>query len=203
MRRRNAIAVSSFAAVGTLAGAIVVGSVPHARVHQHATPAEGVSAAPVAARSQTAQERFALHQLDRSSLRKRDEFVTPDGDTFTISEGQTKDGAKTCIVSIGKGFGTSACDANPFAHSTVLFGESFSAGPGGKDLTDWELSGLAALQVARLELIDSAGRHRPVHLGKGNAFFFALSRGEVKRGITAQSLRVFDGDGKLIDTVGL
>ena len=146
---------------------------------------------------------FGRKLLDRSTLRRRDEFAAPDGERFTISEGRTKDGAKVCVVSAGPGAAGSACDTPGFTKSPVLWVEGFSAGPGGTPISEWELSGLAAPSVARLELVDSTGAQRPVHLGRGNAFFVALSREELKRGVTATALKVYAGDGSLLTSVGL
>jgi hypothetical protein len=146
---------------------------------------------------------FAHKLLDRSTLRRRDEFSTPDGDRFTIYEGRTKDRAKICVVSAGRGAAGSACDTPGFTESPVLWVEGFSAGPGGAPITEWELSGLAAPDVARLELVDSTGSHRPAHLARGNAFFVALSHGELKHGVSAVSLDVYAADGSLLASVAL
>jgi hypothetical protein len=146
---------------------------------------------------------FRRKLLDRSTLQKRDEFVTPDGAHFTIYQGRTEDGAKVCVASAGRGALGSACDAPGFAISPVIWVESGSAGPGGTPVTEWDLSGLAAPSVARLELVDSTGRHRPVHLGRGNAFFVALSHGELKHGVSAVSLDVYSADGSLLASIAL
>jgi hypothetical protein len=148
-------------------------------------------------------EWFARIQIDRSTLQKRDDFTTPDGVRFTVFQGRTGDGAKVCVASAGRGALGGACDTPGFTSSPVLWVEGGSAGPGGIPVTDWELSGLAAPNVARLELVDSRENRRPVHLGKGNAFFVGLSHGELKQGVKAVLLDVYDADGRLLASVAL
>lgn len=144
---------------------------------------------------------IAKRFLDRSTLKERAQFVTPDGFPFTVSEGRTRDGAKICAVTEGEGFGASSCATNLSA-TPVIWGESSSAGPGGANVTDWEVSGLAGPQVERMVVVDSTGRARPVRLVHG-AFFFALSHGELKRGITPTTLEAYGAGGALIDSAGL
>jgi hypothetical protein len=201
MTRRRLIVILLFAAVSVAALALTKHS---NRPTARAMAARGGDLVDARVNAGSGPDRtFARKLLDRSTLRRRDEFATPDGDRFTIYEGRTKDGAKVCVVSAGPGAAGSACDTPGFTTSPVLWVEGFSAGPGGTPITAWELSGLAAPNVERLELVDSTGNHRPVHLGRGNTFFVALSREDLKRGVTATTLNVYAGDGSLLESVAL
>jgi hypothetical protein len=203
MTRRAQVAVLVLTAAGAVAAWVAMFGTSPAQNDGRADAVADLVRVEAGPKSVTPEDRLARGLLDRSSLKKRADFVTPDGDRFTISEGRTLDGAKTCVISAGRGGAGSACDANALTSSPVLWVESFSAGPEGKDVTNWELSGLAGRQVDRLLLVDSAGHRHAVHLDKSNAFFFAFSRGELKRGLSANSLEVYDGTGKLIDQIAL
>jgi hypothetical protein len=62
---------------------------------------------------------------------------------------------------------------------------------------------LALPAVKRIELLDSAARHRSVELSGGGAFFFELTRADLVHGVTAISLLVYAGDGALMKEVPL
>ena len=143
------------------------------------------------------------HAIDETTVRGRGLFREVDGDALTVGQGETQDHKNTCVVAAGKDSTGIACDPAPFADAPVQLVETFTAGPGGNPYRKWQVTGLALPVVKRIELLDSAARHRSVELSAGGAFFFELTRADLVHGVTAVSLLVYGGDGSLMKEVPL
>jgi hypothetical protein len=143
------------------------------------------------------------HGVDQSTVHTWGAFHKSDGKTVAVAQALTNDHENKCVVTSGGGLASVGCDPAPFADVPVQLLESFAAGPGGKPFHEWQVTGLALPSVARIELVDSAGRRHPVELTAGGAFFFELSRADLVRGVTAVSLLAYGADGALIKEVGL
>ena len=164
----------------------------NAALAAEATPAAGV-----------VPRRPGPHAVDPATLRRKGDFRGVDGRAYSVFEGKTNDGANRCAVTVGGGFSDVVCDPTPFADSPIEFGESYAAGPSGSPVHEWRVSGIAREDVRRIILVNSVGKTRQVQLTSDGAFFFDLPQSDIARGISAVSLLVYDGDGKLIKEVGL
>ncbi len=143
------------------------------------------------------------HAIDQATVRGRGLFREQNGRAVSVGQGETQDHKNRCVMAVDDESAGIACDPTPFADSPVLLVESFSAGPGGKSFHKWQVSGLTLDSVKRMELLDSAGRRRPVELSPGGAFFFEFPRADLARGTTGVSLLVYGADGGLIKEVSL
>jgi hypothetical protein len=148
-------------------------------------------------------QRQGPRAIDETTVHATGLFRQSTGSTLSVGRAETQDHKNACVVAAGDESTGIACDPTPFAEAPVQLVESFSAGPGGKPVRKWQVSGLALASVKRIELLDSAGRHRPVQLTPAGAFFFELSRAELAHGITGVSLLVYDAGGGLIKEVPL
>ena len=158
----------------------------------------------------------AQGHVDQASLRQRGTFGALRGGNFSVYEGELLRGSslsgpgevdpvgvprKKCVILRGHGFATLACAHDPFLTSTLLFVESSSGGPEGRDRTEFQIAGLAAPQVARILAVDSTGRTRDVRISPGHAFFVELSATELQDGITIRSFRALGASGELLEDV--
>jgi len=187
--------------IALAAAALVVAGVMHPWSNGHRARSAQQTRRPPTLIAAVRGQQPGPHAIDEATLHGRGLFRKADGSTLSVGQGETQDHENQCVVAAGADSTGIACDPAPFADAPVQLVESSSAGPGGKPLRTWQVSGLAQDSVARMELVDSQGRHRPVELSSGRAFFFELSRPDLAHGITAVSLLVYGADGTLIKEV--
>jgi hypothetical protein len=198
MRRIALVAVGASIVVGTVALTT--------RDDQTRTPSqrsEALAVVPERVPNPILPSRPDPRAVDTDSLRPRGSFNTSKGDRVGVFEGVTNDRRNRCVLSTGRGSTGVACGRNVFADSPVQFLESGSAGPGGRPIKEWQLSGIALASVARLVVVDSQGQRTDIPLSPDHAFFFELPQEDLARGVSATSLLVYASDGRLIKEVAL
>jgi hypothetical protein len=134
-----------------------------------------------------------------ASVQQRGRFVAGSGTPFGVYVARRRDTGYHCVILVG-GRGTGgACDPTLFSNGPVSFVEAASGGPEKTKRTDFELAGVVADAVARLDVIDSLGRVTTIKtVGPNKAFFFELKPGDLARGVDVTTLVARDTAGMAI-----
>jgi hypothetical protein len=200
-------AAGLLAAAGAVAAAVVV-LLPHFTHSGRATARTGggrlASAAskpnnppPADAGTLSASEAGALH-LVPTSVRQHGRFISAAGKHFGVYVGTRSDNGRQCVMLVGGGGMAAGCDPTIFSRGPVSFVEAFSGGPGKSKRTDFELAGVVAENVARLDVIDSLGRVTRLDTSASKGFFFELKPGDLVRGVDVSRLVARDAAGTAI-----
>jgi hypothetical protein len=198
MMRTHLLRAAGFlAALGTAATAIVVlfGHVTNGS-HASAAPSTGATDGDPAAISaaEAAQMGFTP-----ASVHQRGRFTGASGRAFGLYVGKRSDTGKECVILAGAGGTGAACDATLFTNGPVSFVEAFSGGPAKSNRTDFEIAGVVAADVARLDVVDSLHRVTRINtLGANKSFFFQLNPADLARGVDVDTLVARDAHGTAI-----
>jgi hypothetical protein len=91
------------------------------------------------------------------------------------------------------------CNPTLFSNGPVDFVEAFSGGPGKSKRTDFEIAGVVANNVERLDIIDSLNRVTRIDTsGANKAFFYEVKPADLARGVGVSTLIARDGGGTAI-----
>jgi hypothetical protein len=145
----------------------------------------------------SASEEAALH-LEPTSVHQRGRFTSAAGKRFGVYVGTRSDNGRQCVMLVGGGGMSAGCDPTMFSNGPVAFVEAFSGGPGKSKRTDFELAGVVADDVARLDVTDSLGRVTRIDTSTSKGFFFELTPGDLKRGVDVSTLVARDAAGAAI-----
>jgi hypothetical protein len=134
-----------------------------------------------------------------ASVHQRGRFVAASGQPFGLYVGTRSDNGRQCLMLVGGGSTAGGCDRTMFPNGPVNFVEAFSGGPAKSKRTDFELAGVVADSVARLDVVDSLGRATKIDTsGANKAFFFELKPGDLARGVDVNTLVARDATGTAI-----
>jgi hypothetical protein len=174
------------AMAGLIAGAAAIAN------HARASPTDPVTISPAEA---------ARMGLIPESVRQRGRFTAASGTPFSVYVGRDSDKNLECIILVGGGGSGGGCDRTLFAYGPIAFVEAASGGPAKTKRTDFELAGVVADSVARLDVVDSLGRVTRIDTSANKAFFFELKPGDLARGVGATTLVARDASGATITSV--
>jgi hypothetical protein len=134
-----------------------------------------------------------------ASVHQRGRFTAASGKPFGVYIATRRDTGYHCVIVVG-GQGTGgACDPMLFSNGPVSFVEAASGGPEKAKRTDFELAGVVADAVARLDVVDSLGRVTTIKtVGPNKAFFFELKPSDLARGVDVTTLVARDNTGTAI-----
>jgi hypothetical protein len=99
---------------------------------------------------------------------------------------------------VGGGSVGGGCDTTLFAYGPVDFTEAFSGGPAKSKRTDFEIAGVVADNVTRVDVVDSLNRVTRLDTRANKAFFFELKPGDLARGVGVNFLVARDAAGTTI-----
>jgi hypothetical protein len=136
-----------------------------------------------------------------TSIHERGRFTAASGKPFGLYVGKRSDTGKQCIILVGGGSTGGACDPTLFTNGPIAFVEAASGGPAKSDRTDFEVAGVVADSVARLDIVDSLDRVTRINTsGANKAFFFELKPSDLARGVGINSLIARDAGGAVLAT---
>jgi hypothetical protein len=135
------------------------------------------------------------------SVHLRGRFTAESGTPFGVYVGRLSDRNLECIILVGGGGSGGGCDRTLFAYGPIAFVEAASGGPAKSKRTDFELAGVVADSVARLDVVDSLGRVTRIDTSTNKAFFFEVKRGDLARGVGVTTLLARDAGGATITSV--
>jgi hypothetical protein len=132
-------------------------------------------------------------RLDPASVRGLGAFGTKSGARVEVSYARRAGGAE-CLVAVGAGSAGSAC-GGLYARGPVGILERSSGGPELEQRSELEVIGLARPNVARVALVDTAGRERRPALNENGTFMVEFSQAELRTGIGPAELVAYDKAG--------
>jgi hypothetical protein len=194
--------------IGLLGALVIAGAAvwwsTASRTPRHASsPASRSLPAAVAAtpEGQTAPL-LGLH-MDSRSFSVRGSFHDARGNAYKVGDARRTDRAAECVVVIGPAT-SSACDEpHLFSRGPVMFIEGFEGGPEPRQRTSEIVTGIAAPAVSAITVVESNGARQAAELSSGNAFFFAMPRADLERGVYIDHLDVLGPGGSLRQTIPL
>jgi hypothetical protein len=204
------------AAAGAIAAAVIT-VVAHFTHGGHATPrsedgrlASAAATANVAPPSSpSAKEPGTITPAEAAraglvpeSVHLRGRFTAASGTLFGAYVGRDGEKGLECIILVGgRGIGE-ACDRTMFTNGPVDFIEAAPGGPAKSKRTDFELAGVVADSVARLDVVDSLNRITRIDTsGASKAFFFELKPQDLARGVGVYTLVARDASGATITSI--
>jgi hypothetical protein len=149
-------------------------------------PAHGFEAARAPAdlaRGASAQHGRRVDEIDPATVREHGRFKDASGRSRVVFTGYRPSDGKTCLVVRGVERSAGSCAVDLFERHPVAVLETFTAGPGGEPLLTYEVFGLAASDVTRVDAVDTAGRSAPVHVAAGRALFLELDPEQLRNGV--------------------
>jgi hypothetical protein len=136
------------------------------------------------------------------SVHLRGRFTAASGKPFGVYVGRDSDRGLECIILVGGGGIGEGCDRTMFTNGPVDFIGGASGGPARSKRTDFEIAGVVADSVARLDVVDSLGRVTRIDTsGASKAFFFEVKPQDLARGVGVNTLVARDASGALISSV--
>jgi hypothetical protein len=205
MTRRRLVITSVLGAAMITVAAVWWRTAEHSTRHATASVSRLVPARDSVSRlAATADSRSApvlgLH-MDSRSFFVHGSFHDASGNAYTIGEARRTDRAAGCVVVIGPAT-SSACDEpRLFSRGPVMFIEGFEGGPAPRQRTSETVSGIAAPAVKKIIVVESNGAHNAAELSIGNAFFFAMPRADLVRGVYLDHMDVLGASGRLLQTI--
>lgn len=210
MSRNHVVRAAGLLSAAGAVAAAVVALLPHFIHSRHASARTGAgrlasaaadtsngSPPPADPGTLSASEAATLH-LVPASVHRRGRFVASSGKPFGVYVGTRSDNGRQCVMLVGGGGMGAGCDPTMFSNGPVAFLEAFSGGPGKRKRTDFELAGVVADNVARLEVTDSLGRVTRIDTSTNKGFFFELKPGDLARGVDVNTLVARDAVGTTI-----
>lgn len=138
-------------------------------------------------------------RLHLSDLHRRGRFTDTSGRPFGVYVGTRSDRGRHCVVLAGAGGTAGSCDPRLFDNGPVAFVEAYSGGPAKARRTDFEIAGVVADSVARLDVVDSLGRVTRLDTSDpSKAFFFELEPADLARGVGVSKLVARDATGAIL-----
>ena len=133
------------------------------------------------------------------SVHLRGRFTAASGTPFGVYVGRLSDRPLECIMLAGGGGTGGGCDPTLFSQGPIAFVEGASGGPAKSKRTDFEIAGVVADSVARLDVVDSLGRVTRIDTsGASKAFFFELKPQDLARGVGVTTLVARDAGGAVV-----
>lgn len=132
-------------------------------------------------------------RLDPASVRGLGAYGTKSGARVEVSYGRRAGGAE-CLVAVGGGSTGSAC-GGLYARGPVGLLERSNGGPKLEQRSELEVIGLARPNVARVALVDTAGRERSPALNANGTFMVEFSQAELRAGVGPAELVAYDKAG--------
>jgi hypothetical protein len=197
------------AAAGVVAAAVFM-LLPHRAHSSHRTAVAGAarlasaaaignSAPPPADAGTLSPATAADLHLAPGSVHQRGRFTAASGKPFGVYVGTRSDNGRQCIMLVGGGSTAGGCNPTLFSNGPVDFVEAFSGGPAKSKRTDFELAGVVADNVERLDVIDSLNRVTQINTsGANKAFFYEVKPADLARGVGVSTLIARDGAGTAI-----
>ena len=209
MTRRRIFRAAGLLVAGGAVAAAVVALLPHFTHNGHTNAGSGTgllasaaanrgnAAPPAEPGTLSASEAASLH-LVPASVHQRGRFISAAGKHFGVYVGTRSDNGRQCVMLVGGGGMGAGCDRTLFSNGPVAFLEAFSGGPGKSKRTDFELAGVVADNVSRLDVTDSLGRMTRIDTSANKGFFFELKPGDLARGVDVNTLVARDAAGTAI-----
>ena len=132
-------------------------------------------------------------RIDPASVRGLGAYGTKSGARVEVSFARRAGGAE-CLVAVGGGSTGSAC-GGLYARGPVGILERSNGGPKLEQRSELEVIGLARPNVARVALVDTAGRERRPALNENGTFMVEFSQAELRTGIGPAELVAYDNAG--------
>jgi hypothetical protein len=133
------------------------------------------------------------------SVQQRGRFTAASGKSFGVYVGTRSDNGRQCIMLVGGGSTAGGCNPTLFSNGPVDFVEAFSGGPARSERTDFEIAGVVADNVERLDVIDSLNRVTRIDTsGENKAFFYEVKPADLARGVGVNTLVARDDAGTAI-----
>ena len=132
-------------------------------------------------------------RLDPASVRALGAYATMSGARVEVSYGR-RIGGTECLVAVGGGSTGSAC-GGLYARGPVGILERSSGGPQLAQRSELEVIGVARPNVARVALVDTAGRERWPALNENGTFMVEFAQAELRAGVGPAELVAYDRAG--------
>jgi hypothetical protein len=132
-------------------------------------------------------------RLDPGSVRGLGNYGTKAGARIEVAYARRTSGAE-CLVAVGGGSAGSAC-GGLYARGPVAILQRSSGGPELERRSELEVIGLARPIVARVALVDTAGRTRWPALNEDRTFMVELTPEELRAGVGPAELVAYDRAG--------
>ena len=129
-------------------------------------------------------------RLDPASVRGLGAFGTKSGARVEVSYARRAGGAE-CLVAVGGGSTGSAC-GGLYVRGPVGILERSNGGLKLEQRSELEVIGLARPNVARVALVDTAGRERWPALNENGTFMVKFSQAELRTGVGPAELVAYD-----------
>jgi hypothetical protein len=152
--------------------------------------ADGTPSAPAQALSAATMRAL---RLDPASVRTLGAYPGRSGGRFDVLYGRRAGGAE-CLITVGYGSTGAGC-GGLFARGPVAILEGATGGPALDRRSDMEVAGWARANVARVAVVDTAGRWRWPGLNENNAFLLEFTQAELQARVGPAELVAFDKSG--------